>query len=103
MLIINTSLFAGTMNAETVEMMQMPRCGVKDIEDNKKDMTKRRKRRYALQGSMWSYDTITWRINKFTPDLDDADVLSEVERAFKVSKRKFLTVLQAFISSKAQD
>ena len=88
MLIVKTSLFAGTLDAKTVEMMQMPRCGNKDIEHSTKDMTKRRKRRYSLQGSKWGSDTITWRISKFTPDLADADVVREVERSFKVSKRK---------------
>jgi hypothetical protein len=34
-------------------MMEMPRCGMPDVytmEDNGMDMTRKRKRRYALQG-----------------------------------------------------
>lgn len=36
----------GKLNAETVEMMKRPRCGVKDVESH----ASTREKRYALQG-----------------------------------------------------
>ena len=42
--------------------MNTPRCGVKDNvgpSDNAK-----RKKRYALQGSRWTKDTLDWRIRQ---------------------------------------
>ena len=53
----------GELNPETIELMNTPRCGVKDNvgpSDNA-----RRKKRYALQGSRWTKDTLTWRISKY--------------------------------------
>ena len=52
----------GELDDETVELMNTPRCGVKDNvgpSDNAK-----RKKRYALQGSRWTKDTLDWRIRQ---------------------------------------
>ena len=53
---------SGELDDETVELMNTPRCGVKDNvgpSDNAK-----RKKRYALQGSRWTKDTLDWRIRQ---------------------------------------
>ena len=44
-----SSLFqTGVLDEETMTMMDMPRCGVKDVVGKKEQL--RRKKRYALQG-----------------------------------------------------
>jgi len=71
----------GVVDAATVKMMNTPRCGVKD--KTKKDATKR-KRRYTVQGSMWSKNTLTYRISQYTNDLTQEEVDIEVANAFKL-------------------
>ena len=41
----------GVVDDKTMEMMEMPRCGMPDF--GRSDRTKRRRRRYAVQGSVW--------------------------------------------------
>lgn len=41
----------GIVDDETMKMMEMPRCGMPDF--GRSDRTKRRRRRYAVQGSVW--------------------------------------------------
>ncbi len=56
----------GELDDETVELMNTPRCGVSDVVGHGSEAgSKRRKKRYALQGSRWRTRTLTYRITKY--------------------------------------
>ena len=85
-LLIHIFLFpTGVLDQETKKMMEMPRCGVPDIQDIGNDANAKRKKRYALQGSKWRNKDISYRITRFTPDLRESEVSEELRRAFKVN------------------
>ncbi|XP_045581009.1 matrix metalloproteinase-14 isoform X2 [Procambarus clarkii] len=71
----------GDLDKLTLEMMNMPRCGVKDKVGFGADA---RKKRYALQGSRWRVKELTYRITKYPKGLHKNDVDREIEAAFKV-------------------
>ena len=74
--------------------MHMPRCGMADIEDmsDMPDMStamgrirqRIRHRRFALEGSKWEREHLTYRISVYTPDLTQAQVDREIALAFKL-------------------
>lgn len=75
---------SGELDDETVELMNTPRCGVKDNvgpSDNAK-----RKKRYALQGSRWTKDTLDWRISKYptTSRYSKSEIEEQIKKAFDV-------------------
>ena len=72
------------MDDETVELMNTPRCGVKDIVGHGATTKRRRRKRYALQGSRWRTKTLTYRITKYpgTDRLSKSKVDREIKRAF---------------------
>ncbi|XP_071944794.1 matrix metalloproteinase-17-like [Antedon mediterranea] len=72
---------SGNMNTATMEKMEEPRCGVKDILNTPGSV---RARRYAFSGSRWSSTTITYRYLNYSPDLTQAETRSAIEQAFKV-------------------
>lgn len=65
--------------------MNTPRCGVKDNVGPSHNARRRRKR-YALQGSRWKVDTLTWRISRYPTSgrLSKSDVDKEMKRAFQL-------------------
>ncbi|XP_042226891.1 matrix metalloproteinase-16-like [Homarus americanus] len=71
----------GELDDETIEMMNTPRCGVKDKIGFGANA---RKKRYALQGSRWRVKEITYRITKYPKGLLRNDVDREIESAFQV-------------------
>ena len=75
----------GVADAETIKMMQKPRCGQPDYEDRPE-----RKKRYVLEGSRFG-ETITWDIRAYTNQLPNELIDKEVERAFRVSVFKSWT------------
>lgn len=78
----------GKPNAETLEMMEKPRCGVPDTGS------------FVLtQGNpRWESTDLTYRIINYTPQLSRADVEAAVEKAFQVwsavSPLTFTRILQ---------
>ncbi|XP_072050834.1 stromelysin-1-like [Amphiura filiformis] len=58
----------GKLDSETMEMMNLPRCG---MPDNMGFSHKARRRRYSAM-TMWNKNDLTWRINSNTPDLNNA-------------------------------
>ena len=60
---------SGTLDKDTMDMMNMPRCGVAD---NVWPRTKRnlqnskRYKRYSLQGSVWPTKNITWKMADYS-------------------------------------
>ncbi|CAL8360904.1 unnamed protein product [Merluccius merluccius] len=64
----------GNLNAETLDTMMLPRCGVPDV------------RQYSLTSEKrkWPTTNVTYRIENYTPDMKKADVEKSIHRAFKV-------------------
>ncbi|KAH6938719.1 hypothetical protein HPB50_011993 [Hyalomma asiaticum] len=68
---------------ETAATMQLPRCGVRDKVGFGLD-ARRRRRRYALQGSKWASNELSYRISKYPRRVKDrVAVDKEIARAFK--------------------
>ena len=65
----------GELDSNTVTMMNMPRCGVKDIQT-----------RFSLQGSKWKTKHLTYRISIYPSfsQMSNEDVDYEIAQAFKV-------------------
>lgn len=78
----------GELTAETVELMNTPRCGVGDHIGH--GANAKRKKRYALQGSRWSRDTLTYRITKYpsTDRLSKSEVDSQIKEGFTLWERQ---------------
>ncbi|RXG51136.1 Matrix metalloproteinase-14 [Armadillidium vulgare] len=72
----------GDLDEETIFMMNMPRCGVKDKIGY--GANARRKKRYALQGSRWRVRRLTYKITRYPLSLSKNEVESDVRKAFKV-------------------
>ncbi|XP_067423236.1 interstitial collagenase-like [Emydura macquarii macquarii] len=64
----------GKPDADTLEVMKKPRCGVPDIGQ------------YVLTDGnpKWERKNLTYRIVKYTPDMNPADVDKAIQKAFKV-------------------
>ncbi|XP_062543183.1 matrix metalloproteinase-14-like isoform X3 [Armigeres subalbatus] len=71
----------GELDGETMELMSLPRCGVRDKVGFGSDS---RSKRYALQGSRWKVKALTYRISKYPSRLDRAEVDKEIAKAFSV-------------------
>uniref|UniRef100_A0A8D0L7X6 Peptidase metallopeptidase domain-containing protein n=1 Tax=Sphenodon punctatus TaxID=8508 RepID=A0A8D0L7X6_SPHPU len=54
----------GLLDERTLQMMRRPRCSLPDIIGTS-ELMRRRRRRYALSGNVWSKKALTWRIRSF--------------------------------------
>ncbi|XP_002738586.1 matrix metalloproteinase-14-like [Saccoglossus kowalevskii] len=70
----------GEIDADTMAMMQKPRCGLPDIMGTSEDA---RKKRYALVGK-WEKNDLTYKILNYTPDLAEADTSETIRLAFDI-------------------
>ncbi|XP_036669711.1 matrix metalloproteinase-14 isoform X5 [Drosophila suzukii] len=70
----------GELDAETMKLMSLPRCGVRD----RVGTGDSRSKRYALQGSRWRVKNLTYKISKYPKRLKRVDVDAEIGRAFAV-------------------
>ncbi len=73
----------GDLDPKTVKLMNTPRCGVTDIVGHGAT-AKRRRKRYALQGSRWRTRQLTYRITKYpsTSRLSKKSVDDQIRKAF---------------------
>ncbi|XP_058789744.1 stromelysin-3 isoform X2 [Phymastichus coffea] len=71
----------GVLDHETVFLMSLPRCGVKDKISR---IYENRSKRYALQGSKWRIKNLTYKISKYPRALDRKAVDAEIAKAFFV-------------------
>nr|XP_019556504.1 matrix metalloproteinase-14 isoform X5 [Aedes albopictus] len=71
----------GELDGDTMELMSLPRCGVRDKVGFGSDS---RSKRYALQGSRWKVKALTYRISKYPSRLDRNEVDKEIAKAFSV-------------------
>ncbi|XP_012720643.2 collagenase 3 [Fundulus heteroclitus] len=69
----------GSLDADTLEVMKKPRCGVPD----------EKVARFATFGdnTKWSRNTLTYRIVNYTPDMSQAEVNDSIRRALQVWAR----------------
>ncbi|XP_017867316.1 PREDICTED: matrix metalloproteinase-14 isoform X3 [Drosophila arizonae] len=70
----------GELDEETLKLMSLPRCGVRD----RVGTGDSRAKRYALQGSRWRVKNLTYKISKYPKRLKRNDVDAEIARAFAV-------------------
>ncbi|OXA40516.1 matrix metalloproteinase-16 isoform X2 [Folsomia candida] len=73
----------GELDDETIELMNTPRCGVRD----KIGHDARRRKRYVLQGSRWKVRELSYRIEKYptvAKSVGEKAIDAEVAQAFKV-------------------
>ncbi|XP_065207839.1 matrix metalloproteinase-14 isoform X1 [Planococcus citri] len=68
----------GYLDDETMHMMSMPRCGVRD----KIGYGGHRSKRYILQGSRWKTKDLTYKVSKYTKQMSKPKMDQTVERAF---------------------
>ncbi|KAK2828862.1 hypothetical protein Q5P01_019896 [Channa striata] len=66
----------GTLDNETLAIMKKPRCGVPDV----------KMARFSTFGNnqKWQKNTITYRIENYTPDMTVAEVDDSIEKALQV-------------------
>ncbi|XP_026799435.3 collagenase 3-like [Pangasianodon hypophthalmus] len=67
----------GTLDAETLEMMKKPRCGVPDVAAYTD----------GSSSNKWSTNNLTYRIENYTPDMSVAEVDDSIEKALQVWAR----------------
>ena len=72
----------GELDRDTLELMERPRCGVKDIVGH--GATARRRKRYVLQGSSWKQSSLTYRISRYPAQtsLTKSDIDLTLSQAF---------------------
>ncbi|KAG9510208.1 Matrix metalloproteinase-14 [Fragariocoptes setiger] len=77
----------GQLDAKTIQYMEMPRCGNKDKSGRGENGKKRKRRkRYALQGSKWRRTELTYRISQYPTRFAGKkhEVDGQIEKAFKI-------------------
>jgi len=97
----------GVLDDDTIELIKTPRCGLKDnldednlenleilevgdedIEENEEEEreayfpTRKRKKRFALQGSRWKTKFLTYKVGKYPTKLTKREVDSDDSKAF---------------------
>ncbi|XP_069765350.1 matrix metalloproteinase-17-like isoform X2 [Narcine bancroftii] len=75
----------GILDQQTLDLMKKRRCSLPDIIGTSEIMRRRRKR-YALSGSVWKKRILTWRIKKYPVEsqLDQSKIGSLLHHAFQV-------------------
>ncbi|XP_029132711.2 matrix metalloproteinase-18 [Labrus bergylta] len=64
----------GNLDADTLAMMKKPRCGVPDGKIGE----------YSIFNSKWQTNSLTYRIENYTPDMSTSEIDDSIEKAFQV-------------------
>ncbi|XP_033108403.1 matrix metalloproteinase-15-like [Anneissia japonica] len=75
----------GEFDEDTIEIMNLPRCGNPDFVGTGQDA---RRRRYAPQGSRWPKNRLTYFIENFSPDLSQTNQVRIIQAAFDIWARQ---------------
>ena len=72
----------GSLDGETLEQMEKPRCGVRD--QIGEGARARRRKRFVLQGSRWQQSSLTYRISRYPADsgLSRSEIDATLSQAF---------------------
>ncbi|KAL8191076.1 UNVERIFIED_CONTAM: hypothetical protein K2H54_067421 [Gekko kuhli] len=65
-------IVTGKIDDALKKLMQLPRCGVPDVQEQR------------AGPQIWTKRRLTYRINNFTPDLPKSKVVQSIQKAFKV-------------------
>lgn len=73
----------GIIDEDTLELMRTPRCGLPDV--NIEDGAPRtRIKRFALQGSRWKKEELTYTVGRYPSGLSRSEVDTDVKKAFNM-------------------
>lgn len=73
----------GIIDGDTLELMRTPRCGLPDV--NIEDGAARtRMKRFALQGSRWKKEKLTYSVGRYPSGLSRSEVDTDVKKAFNM-------------------
>ena len=73
----------GIIDEDTLELMRTPRCGLPDV--NVEDGAARtRTKRFALQGSRWKKEELTYTVGRYPSGLSRSEVDTDVKKAFNM-------------------
>lgn len=80
----------GKLDKNTLKIMNSARCGNPDMfpDEDADEKRYRRRKRYAVQGSTWKKNHITWTVSKFSkrPSLKNKSkqIIRALDKAFSV-------------------
>merc|ERR1719342_1290841 len=69
----------GKVDEETLKLMELPRCGVRDLVAK----LPRNVSRYQAQGSVWEKRTLSYRVTRYSRKMSGTLVNADVRKAFK--------------------
>merc|ERR1739844_286149 len=69
----------GELDEETIKLMSLPRCGVKDVIAPSSGNSSK----YQVQGSRWQKRSLSYRVTRYSQKMTRAQVDADVKKAFR--------------------